>query len=87
MLAETPVQDLWPDLQTIRIVDELLQKRWFLDFKPDDFAIREQFPDIDDALHRFEDANAKAAAKGRTLRSHRRAGIVPAARSSWRFRT
>jgi hypothetical protein len=63
MPAETPVQDLWADLQTVRMVDDLLQKRWLLDFKPDDFAIKEQFPDIDEALHRFEDANAKAVAK------------------------
>jgi ribosomal protein S27E len=58
-----PAQDLWPDTQTVGEVDDLLKKRWLLDFQPDVAAIKKRFPEIDDALLRFEDAEHKAVAK------------------------
>ena len=58
-----PAQDLWPDVHTVRQVDDLLRKRWLQDFQPDAAAIKKLFPDIDDALRRFEEAEQKAVAK------------------------
>jgi 2-polyprenyl-3-methyl-5-hydroxy-6-metoxy-1,4-benzoquinol methylase len=57
------VQDLWPDIRTVREIDELLRTRWRLDFKPDAVAIKKQFPEIDDVIRRFEEAEQKAVIK------------------------
>jgi hypothetical protein len=37
------MQDLWPDMQTGRKIDELLRTRWLLDFEPDAVAIKNNF--------------------------------------------
>jgi 2-polyprenyl-3-methyl-5-hydroxy-6-metoxy-1,4-benzoquinol methylase len=57
------VQDLWPDIRTVREIDELLRTRWLLDFKPDAVTIKKQFPEIDDVVRRFEEAEQKAVIK------------------------
>lgn len=57
------VQDLWPDISTVRQIDELLRTRWLLDFKPDAAAIKKQFPEIGDVIRRFEEAEQKAVIK------------------------
>jgi 2-polyprenyl-3-methyl-5-hydroxy-6-metoxy-1,4-benzoquinol methylase len=67
MSTAYPVQDLWPDIRTVREIDELLRTRWLLDFKPDATAIKKQFPEIDDAIRRFEEAEQKAVIKAGPL--------------------
>ena len=56
----TSVQDLWPDIQTVRKIDELLRTRWLLDFESDAVAIKKQFPEIDDLVREFEEADQRA---------------------------
>ena len=63
----TSVQDLWPDIQTVRKIDELLRTRWLLDFEPDAVAIKKRFPEIDDLVRQFEEANQRAVNNEREL--------------------
>lgn len=57
------VTNLWPNAKTVRSIDKLLKDKWLLDFQPDVEVIKVQFPEIEDLIVRYDEAQSKAVTK------------------------